>query len=269
MAGVEDQWVLFKLGESIFSLNIQYVKEMTQMDHITPVPNTPPDIMGTMRLRDRVVPIIDLRVRLGFASLESETDALIDLLVQREKDHVHWVEELENCIRGNRTFTLARDPHRCAFGQWYDRFKTSDRILEGQLRKFDAPHKAIHAVADEALGLLSAGDSNGALGVVNRTRDRELSQLLTLFDQTRVTIRERTTQIAIILEDQGRFVGLAVDEILSVLRIREDGIQPPPTQGFSTEEQFITGVAESEVATGGLILLLDAKKLMGTDLQLG
>jgi hypothetical protein len=48
----------------------------------------------------------------------------------REQDHRNWLAELEACVREHRPFGMARDPHQCKFGLWYDRYKTEDRRLK-------------------------------------------------------------------------------------------------------------------------------------------
>ena len=83
---------------------------------------------------------MDLRVRLGMIPLKKEIDDLVDLMKQREQDHRKWLEELESSVRQQREFKLATDPHKCAFGKWYDTFTTDNLTLGHALKKFDQPH---------------------------------------------------------------------------------------------------------------------------------
>jgi rubrerythrin len=39
-----------------------------------------------------------------------EVEAMIAMLVAREQDHVHWLQELLAAVNDGRPFTLARDP---------------------------------------------------------------------------------------------------------------------------------------------------------------
>lgn len=61
------QLVVFAAGGELYGLTIQQVREVVPAAsyHITPVPLTPPHVRGVMNLRGRVVPVMDLRVRLG------------------------------------------------------------------------------------------------------------------------------------------------------------------------------------------------------------
>jgi len=257
----QNQWVIFKLAGEVYGLPVTSVKEMTRLNRINQIPNLPNFILGTMLLRDRVVPIIDLRLRLGLPSLEEEKSSIIQLLREREEDHVRWLAELEASIREKRPFNLARDPRQCAFGRWYDRFRTQDLVLAGELKKFEQPHQAVHAVADEALELENHGRTEAAQELISGTRNTVLAEMIRLFEQTRRVIAERTFQIAVMVEDRDRLVGLTVDEILSVIRIEPDRFKTPPVLAAGGGEQYLLGLAEPQNQGQGLIILLDSRKL--------
>lgn len=168
----EMPWVIFHLLDEQFAVSANHVREMVAMPKVVPVPQTPDYIRGVINLRDQVIPVMDLRLRMGMTSLVDETEDLIKLLDQREQDHKNWIAELESSVREQRGFKLATDPHKCAFGKWYDNFKTENRILAGCLRKFDAPHQKIHAIA------VNVKDNECIAGVGKRGQDNELVQLL-------------------------------------------------------------------------------------------
>ena len=59
------QFASFYLNGELLGLNILQVQEIQQPQHITPVPLALPHIMGLISLRGQIVPLIDLRARLG------------------------------------------------------------------------------------------------------------------------------------------------------------------------------------------------------------
>ncbi len=121
-------WVIFHLLDEQFAVSANHVREMVAMPKVVPVPQTPDYIRGVINLRGQVMPVMDLRLRMEMTSLVDETEDLIHLLDQREQDHKNWITELESSVREHREFKLATDPHKCAFGKWYDNFKTENRI---------------------------------------------------------------------------------------------------------------------------------------------
>ncbi len=60
------QLVTFKLGAEEFGVDILKVQEINKMMSITKIPNAPAFIEGVINLRGKIIPIVDLRKRLGF-----------------------------------------------------------------------------------------------------------------------------------------------------------------------------------------------------------
>jgi purine-binding chemotaxis protein CheW len=60
------QLVTFKLGTEEFGVDILKVQEINKMMSITKIPNAPAFIEGVINLRGKIIPIVDLRKRLGF-----------------------------------------------------------------------------------------------------------------------------------------------------------------------------------------------------------
>jgi purine-binding chemotaxis protein CheW len=65
------KYLTFRLGREEYGLGILTVREINGMMEITKVPMTPEFVKGVMNLRGRVIPVIDLRRKLG---LDHEDD---------------------------------------------------------------------------------------------------------------------------------------------------------------------------------------------------
>jgi purine-binding chemotaxis protein CheW len=59
------QFLTFELAQTEYGLDILKVREIRAWEPVTPLPNTPTYVKGVINLRGSVVPIIDLRERLG------------------------------------------------------------------------------------------------------------------------------------------------------------------------------------------------------------
>jgi purine-binding chemotaxis protein CheW len=59
------QVLTVQLGDEQYGLPILQVQEIRASAPVTPVPNTPSYLRGMMNLRGAVIPILDLRARLG------------------------------------------------------------------------------------------------------------------------------------------------------------------------------------------------------------
>lgn len=70
------QWVGFFLGEEEYALDIQVVSELIKPRSLTALPRVPAHLCGIMTLRGEVVPVLDLKRRLGItAKSQSHSDA--------------------------------------------------------------------------------------------------------------------------------------------------------------------------------------------------
>ena len=71
------QLVSFQLGPEEYAIDILGVQEIIRMVDITHVPNAPHYVEGVVNLRGKVIPIINLRTRLGLSSAEPTKDTRI------------------------------------------------------------------------------------------------------------------------------------------------------------------------------------------------
>ena len=56
---------LISLAEELFAIDLGNVREVFEVDSITPVPGMPPSLAGVANLRGVVIPVMDLRRLLG------------------------------------------------------------------------------------------------------------------------------------------------------------------------------------------------------------
>lgn len=58
-----------KNKQEIYGISIEKVREIRQLESITVIPNSPRFIRGVMNLRGTIIPIIDLKEKLGFSHI--------------------------------------------------------------------------------------------------------------------------------------------------------------------------------------------------------
>ncbi|MEM8871313.1 MAG: chemotaxis protein CheW [Pseudomonadota bacterium] len=72
------QYVTFLVGESIYGVDINLVREIKQWTPTTVLPNQPSYTKGVLNLRGTIVPVHDLRARFGGALTEpTETNVVV------------------------------------------------------------------------------------------------------------------------------------------------------------------------------------------------
>ena len=99
------QLVSFKIGEEEFGVDINIVQEINRMLQITKVPNTPDFIEGVVNLRGRIIPVIDLRVKLGLIKLEHGKNTRIVVIELKEQTIGFIVDEVNEVLRIPKSIT--------------------------------------------------------------------------------------------------------------------------------------------------------------------
>ena len=81
MSDIGNKFVIGKIGFELFGFDINDVTSVVEMKKITRVPGTPDYMEGVINLRGNVVPVMNLRKKLGFQS--EKIDPLWKLIVIR------------------------------------------------------------------------------------------------------------------------------------------------------------------------------------------
>jgi purine-binding chemotaxis protein CheW len=65
-----ETWVTCRIDREVFALPVRQVQEILRVSALTRVPHAPFPVRGVTNLRGYVLPVVDLRVRLGMAAEE-------------------------------------------------------------------------------------------------------------------------------------------------------------------------------------------------------
>ncbi len=77
------QLVTFQLGEELYGIDIMDVKEIVRVQEIRPIPNAPAYVEGLFKLREYIIPIINLhkRFHLKKAQLDEDEELLSGFII--------------------------------------------------------------------------------------------------------------------------------------------------------------------------------------------
>jgi len=73
----KNQYLTFQVGDDVFALEIDKVHEILTYTRITRVPRMPKFLKGVINLRGHIVPVTDLRHKLGMVPAELTSDTCI------------------------------------------------------------------------------------------------------------------------------------------------------------------------------------------------
>jgi purine-binding chemotaxis protein CheW len=80
MERIERECLSFQLGGEEYGIDILAVQEIRAYERPTRIANAPAGVLGIINLRGAVVPIVDLRVRLGFANPKYDVFTVVIIL---------------------------------------------------------------------------------------------------------------------------------------------------------------------------------------------
>lgn len=91
-----EKYLTFTLADEDYGISILKVKEIIGVKKITPIPQTPDHIKGVIRLRESVLPIIDLRLKFGMEALEYDHRTCI-IIVEINTETMEKCWEFSGC----------------------------------------------------------------------------------------------------------------------------------------------------------------------------
>ena len=101
------QLVSFKIGNEEFGVDILKVQEINRMMAITKVPSAPSFVEGVINLRGRVIPVIDLRIKMGLPRKDLSKNTRI-VVVELEGTTIGFiVDEVSEVLRIPKNITEA------------------------------------------------------------------------------------------------------------------------------------------------------------------
>ena len=81
------QFLTFRLGAEVYAIDVASTREVIDFANITPLPKTPEWIRGVVNLRGNVIPVLDLKLRLGIGVTERTKNTcilILELLLEGE-----------------------------------------------------------------------------------------------------------------------------------------------------------------------------------------
>lgn len=222
-------FINFKVGSKTIALKILDILLTERYENnLTELPNENKSFIGVKDYLGTPTPIFDLGIVLNNQSTHVANQALSDLLIAKEKDHQDWLDALENSLTNGVPFEKAKDPDKCAFGTWYNNFKTDNDELRVILKKFDQPHRELHAMADELLTINQNDPSGEALALFHEKKRKIFTVLVRLFQTAREQITLDYKPIIIFTTKDGKtpHIGLLVDKVEDSLTVNKDDIKP-------------------------------------------
>lgn len=87
----EGKYLTFFIDEQQFGIDILKIIEIIKPPHITIVPNTPASVKGVINLRGKVVPVVDLRLKLDMSEIDFQKSTRIIVMEIKRNESVDQI----------------------------------------------------------------------------------------------------------------------------------------------------------------------------------
>ncbi|MFH1429694.1 MAG: chemotaxis protein CheW, partial [Candidatus Margulisiibacteriota bacterium] len=212
-------WAVFTSeGKRQFGINIFNIIELIEMKgfNLAQTPGMPLHTRGIINHRNKTYPCIDFRILIGKPSLKEELDDIIRSLELIEKQHLMWLDDLDNSIKHKQTFTGILDPKLCTLGKWMQSFNSNLLKMQEMVNKIHEPHNKIHNSGKEINKLLDEKKFIEARNLYNRIKNTIFKTVINAFHEIYDNIHLIQREIGIIIEYEGNKLLLIVDNIDSI-----------------------------------------------------
>lgn len=150
------QFVKFTVGTQDFGVDIMLVREISKIQEMQKVPNTPPFVEGLMNLRGQVLTIFNLRKRLGMPEQEFDENSKIIIVWHNDIQIGFTVDKVSEIVKADESNIESTPPSVPGIDKRFlsGVIKTGDNLLltldltnvlsaddEAKLKKFLAKQK--------------------------------------------------------------------------------------------------------------------------------
>jgi len=97
--GSETDLLIFRIDDSRYALPLENVLKVELAAAVTPLPNAPSVVAGIINVHGRLLPVMDVRRRLGLPSRDMRLDDHLILARTFRRDLLLWVEQVPRVER--------------------------------------------------------------------------------------------------------------------------------------------------------------------------
>ena len=99
VAGDSTQFIVIKLGDEQYGIDIKYIDNIVRMQHITRVPKVDEYLKGVINLRGEVIPVMSIRIKMGLEpDVETKASRIIILKLEQQGTIGIIVDEVKEVV---------------------------------------------------------------------------------------------------------------------------------------------------------------------------
>lgn len=97
--GETTQFIVIKLGDEQYGIDIKFIDNIVRMQHITRVPKVDSYLKGVINLRGEVIPVMSIRIKMGLEpDVETKSSRIIILKLEQQGTIGVIVDEVKEVV---------------------------------------------------------------------------------------------------------------------------------------------------------------------------
>ncbi|MCB1160240.1 MAG: chemotaxis protein CheW, partial [Leptospiraceae bacterium] len=224
---------------------------------ITEVPEAPKYVLGVLSVRNKLLPIIDIR---KLFSLPSLAENRLDEIRKIEESYKTWLKAFQFSLDSESI--SARDIKKLQTLNWIESIRTSSEVIGKLLQKLRFLHQDLIYHSEKLQKEKQSIDSE-------KTQKYLATYIIPAYEETLIILNNlqevfqhelKEDQRILVADIFGASVGVMVDRMQQVIRVPENIIDPPPKLLNHEKSDNLQGIVKLQDGLR-LILLLDEKHL--------
>jgi chemotaxis signal transduction protein len=223
---IDYPYVIFQVFDNKFAISCKHVVSIEQFTPTTEIVHSAREVRGVSYYKNEPISIFDLRAVFGLISREDYINNVVNL-PGRVQEYEEYAQTLEECVYSGLPFTLEVNPRECGFGKWL--YGTRDKAapeVRGGMDYIEPLHEEFHKKAELIRDALSSGRSDDAAKHLEKTRALK-NEITNKLGELHETMHKSMKELNLILQLEGKKIGLVFDEPDSVEEIDEIQLLPP------------------------------------------
>ncbi len=225
-------FIVFSVAKNRYAVSIEHIIRIVHGENLTQVPTSHKYIDGIMSYEDSIVKVLNFRKLIEMKSYEVE---LVELFRRLKKEHIDWLDALEDSLLRGVEFTKTVNPHHCELGKWIDNFTSYDDDIAILLNQLSDYHKQLHIKGGELLDI-SVQDKQKAKMLFETEMQNTYKHTLGIIDSfmSQMDKVSNSLQKLLIYESKEKIFAIKVDAIDDIAHV--DASQIMDTDDESSSE---------------------------------
>lgn len=216
----QQQIMTFYVAEVLFGFDIKHVLLLGRdMSLIAPLSTAELGLVGTIKIQDVVMPVVDFSRLIGLHSATDEKKAFLSQLATVKQGYLDWFQEIQRKLTVRQIITDNELNQNVSLLNWDTQIQGHDLALKAILTTLKTPKTIFLNCLDNLKGLITQHQWQQAEMLLEQQKELILTQIEDILDKAEAHIESSAKQILLYLTKEGVTPSLVIiiEEVYDVL----------------------------------------------------